>query len=56
VEIKTKRSILPNWANSKVITLNDAKKFNQHEENFNTIYMKNNIEGLHVLHVLFMSL
>jgi hypothetical protein len=55
-EIKTKKTIQPNWANFKVITLIDAKKFNQHEENLNTIYMKDNIEGLHVLHVLFMSL
>jgi hypothetical protein len=52
-EIKTKKTIQPNWANSKVIALIDVKKFNQHEENLNTIYMKDNIEGLHVL---FMSL
>lgn len=42
---KTKqKTIQPNWANSKVIALIDWKKFNQHEENLNTIYMKDNMK------------
>ncbi len=56
VEITQKKTIQPSWANFKVIALIDAKKFNQPKENLNMIYMKDNIEGLHVLHVLFMSL
>ncbi len=56
METETKRTTQSNWVNYKLIALNDVKKFNQHQENFNTIYMKTNIEGLHVLHVLFMSL
>ncbi len=56
MEITQKKTIQPSWANFKVIALIDAKKFNQPKENLNMIYMKDNIEGLHVLHVLFMSL
>jgi len=48
VEIKTKKTIQPDWANSKVIVLIDWKKFNQHE--FEHHLYERQHEGLHVLH------